>query len=312
MARIKTREDFKCYVLKKLGAPLLDLVLQTDEIDECSTVGTTGTSGVGTSGTSGSPESPSGETVTYATTGNASTPTCQNLGRSVCTQLDLAIDDALDYFQSFASDLGNEKAILYIQLKEKQTYYDVPSCVVAMEQPLKKGNSFVFDAEEAAEAVGLFSMQSQFGPRGVFSYLGSGSNDTLLTYDIAHQYNQLVDLRYTIKFQVDFYELEKKIFVMPTPDKKDNNRILPMFCSIRVPDEKCYNHLWVQRYAVALTMEQIGRNLSMYSGMQLPGGGDFNSSFYWDMGTQEKEKLEEDLMTGKYGNAVAGSYFTVG
>jgi hypothetical protein len=294
---------------------LLDLVLQTEEIDECATTattGTTGTSGTATSGTSGTSGTPVVETVTYETTGSRTTPTCQNLGRSVCTQLDLAIDDALDYFQNFASDLGNEKAILYIVLNEGQMYYDVPSCIVAMEQPMRKGNSFVFDAEEATEAVGLFSLQSQFGPRGVFSYLGSGSNDTLLTYDIAQQYNQLVDLRYTIKFQVDFYELEKKIFVVPTPDKKDTNRILPMFCSIRVPDEKCYNHLWVQRYAVALTMEQIGRNLSMYSGVQLPGGGDFNSSFYWDMGTQEKEKLEEELMNGKYGNPPAGSILMTG
>ena len=304
MARLQTRDQFKCYVLKKLGAPLLDLVLQIEEQDECSTVSTTGTSG--TSGTSGE------DTVTYSTTGNSTTPTCQDLGRSVCTQLDLAIDDALDYFQMFSSDLGNEKGVLYVLLQENETYYEIPSCIVAVEQPIKKGTSFVFDAEEGAEAVGLFSLQSQFGPRGVFSYLGGGSNDALLTYDIAQQYNNLVDLRYTMKFQVDFLELEHKIFVTPTPDQKDTNRVLPMMCSIRVPDEKCYNHLWVQRYAVALSMEQIGRNLSMYTGMQLPGGGDFNSSFYWDMGTQEKEKLEEELMSGKYGNPPPGSIMMTG
>jgi hypothetical protein len=305
MARISTRDEFKCYVLRKIGAPLLDLVLETTPLNECDTTGTTATTG--TTGTSGTSEETS--TQTTSTTG---TPQCQAFSESVCTQLDLAIDDALDYFQQFGSDLGNEKAIMYIVMQNKQMYYDVPRCVIAMEQPLRKGSTYVFDAEEAAEAVGLFSLQSQFGPRGVFSYLGAGSHDTLLTYETAWQYNALVDLRYTIKFEANFLQLQKKVMITPTPSEKDHGHILPMFCSITVPDEHCYNNLWVQRYATALTMEQIGRNLSMYEGMSLPGGGAFNNSFYWDMGVQEKEKLEEQLRTGDYGNPVAGGFFTVG
>ena len=315
MARIENREQFRCYVLTKLGEPLLDLVLQKDALDECDTAGTTGTTG--TSGTQSTGTTGTSGTQTTATTGTTGTsgvtdPRCQSFTKSLCTQLDLAIDDALDYFQNYASGLGNEKAVLYINLEEGKSYYDVPPCVMSIEQPLNKGATFAMDSEEAEEGVGLFSLQSQFGPRGVFSYLGAGTNDTLLTYEVARQYNQLVDLRYTIKFQTEFLELENKMLVFPTPSKKDNNKVMAMLCSIKTPDDKSFNHLWVQRYAVALTMEQIGRNLSMYSGMQLPGGGDFNSSFYWDMGRQDKDKLEEELISGKYGNEVAGGIMITG
>jgi len=305
MARIDSRETFKLYVLRKLGAPLLNLILQTQIIDSCSPATT------GTTGTTGTTAAPVGETLTNISSGgwaNCSNP----LAESTMTQLDIAIDDALDYFQNFASDLGNERALLYVVLEQSRTVYDVPPCVVTIDQPMNSGTSYRFDKEESGEAVGLFSLQSQFGPRGVFSYLGAGSYDNLLTYEIAYQYNQLVDLRYSRKLHIDFHELEKKIFITPTPGSGDNGKVLAFMCNIRTPDIHCYNHIWVQRYAVALTMVQIGRNLSMYSGMSLPGGGEFNSAFYWDMGREEKELLEEELTSGKYGNSAQGGFFFTG
>jgi hypothetical protein len=332
MARIKNRNDFKCYVLRKLGAPVLDLVLETDLIDDCETpattaacvTGTSGTSGTCITGTSGITGTDTISTTGVGTTGVGTTGTsgitgsrvvgeCVDFSKSVCTQLDLAIDDALDYFHQNASNLGNEKALLTVKLEKGQMFYDIPECVVSIQQDISRGASYTFDAEEGAEAVGLFSLQSQFGPRGVFSHMGgSGGHDALLTYEIAQQFNSLVNLRYTQKFITEFNELAHKLFITPTPDNSDLNRMLVYECNTKVADEFCFNHLWVQRYATALTMEQIGRNLSMYTGMQLPGGGEFNANFYWDMGLQEKDKLEEELFTGKWGNAVAGGFFITG
>jgi hypothetical protein len=297
MARINTRAQFKQYVLTKLGAPILDLVLQTSTIDECG--GTTGTTG-------------SSATATTGSTGYTISQGCSTFADSVMTQLDLAVDDALDYFHFQASDLGSEKAMLYITMVDQQVYYEVPECIISLDQDTGRGTTFRFDSEEAGEAVGLFSLQSQFGPRGVFSYLGAGSTDTLLTYDIAQQYNSLVNLRYTTKFITEFLPQEHKILLLPTPDAHDNGHKIMFFVNIKVPDEKCFNNLWVQRYATALTMVQIGRNMSMFTGMQLPGGGDFNSLFYWDNGKEMQEKLEEEMASGKWGNAPTGSGFFTG
>jgi hypothetical protein len=297
MARIENRLQFKQYVLTKLGAPILDLVLQTQTVDECGSsalTGTTGSSGTATTGTSGLSEG------------------CALFANSVMTQLDLAVDDALDYFHQMASELGNERAMLYITLQAHQQYYDIPECVVSIDQDLGRGSTFRFDQEESGEAVGLFSLQSQFGPRGVFSYLGAGSEDNLLTYDIAQQYNSLVNLRYTTKYITDFMPLQHKALITPTPSDTDNNRKLLFYVNVKAPDEKCFNNIFVQRYAVALAMVQIGRNLSMYTGMQLPGGGDFNSMFYWDNGKELQEKLEEELANGKYGNPPVGGLFFTG
>jgi len=299
MARIQDRISFREYVLKKLGAPLVNLPIQTSVIDDCGSTGTTGTTGT------------TGDSGTNITTGG--TVSCEDLAASVMTQLDLAIDDALDYFHQQGSGRGNEKAVLYIQMLKNQMYYDVPPCIVSIDQDMGRGASYRFDDEEAGEGVGLFSLQSQFGPRGVFSYLGAGSQDTLLTYEIAHQYNSMVDLRYTRKFQLHFHELQHKALIIPTPTNGDNGKVLAFMCDMKAPDEYCFSDIWVQRYAVALAMEQIGRNLSLYNGLQLPGGGEFNSGFYWDSGIEQREKLEEEMASAKWGSEeAAGGFFTTG
>lgn len=304
MARLETREEFRCYVLRKMGAPLLDLALETDLVSECSiTTATTGASG----------DNGSLETISTSTTGSSGVGDgCAELAKSVCTQLDLAIDDALDYFHLHAGDIGNTKAILVLHLTDGQMVYDVPKCLVAIEQDIMKGSSYHFDDEEAQEGVGLFSLQSQFGPRGVFSYNGAGGQDTLLTYDIASQYNEMVKLRYTHRFQTHHNKLQNQVLITPTPSRKDDGKKLVYMCNVSVPDEHLFGHLFVQRYAVALTMEQVGRNLSMYSGMQLPGGGEFNANFYWDMGREDRDKLEEELATGKWGSPPAGGIMLTG
>jgi hypothetical protein len=296
MARISTREQFKQYVLTKLGQPVVDLVIQTSTIDACGgTTGSSGTSGTATTGSSGVSMSQN----------------CSTFPDSAMSQIDLAVDDALDYFHSQASDLGNELAVLYIKLVPHQAYYEVPECIISIQQDLTRGTSFKFDSEEGAEAVGLFSLQSQYGPRGVFSYLGAGSSDNLLNFEIASEFNKLVDVRYTSHYITQYIPLEHKVLIHPTPTESEQSKRIALLVNIKVPDIKCFNNIFVQRYAVCLAMEQIGRNLSMFTGLNI-NGMDFNAAFYVDNAIQLKEKLEEELRNGTYGNTYVGGIFETG
>jgi hypothetical protein len=312
MARLRTKEAFRQYILHKLGSPLLDLVLQIDETDDCASPGTSGTGITGTE----SPAITASPEAILKISGNG----CQEFAESTMIQLDLACDDALDYYGKLASGVGNEKALLLVQLKANQMVYSVPSCIIAIEQPMNQGTSRNittggedFDSEESsAGANGLFSFENTIGGVGINTYMTDGSGYNLLTYEIAAQYIALVDLRYSIKFEVDFSETEKQVVVYPTPSGKDNNRVIAFRCSRIVQDEYLFSDIWVQRYAVALAKMQIGMNMSMYTGFQLPGGGEFNASFYYDNGKEERDKLEEELMTGKWGNQVAGSIMFTG
>ena len=310
MARLRTREAFKQYVLHKLGYPLLDLVLQTQVVDECGNPAITGTTGTFTEAlTGGAVLSLSGKSCD-----------CPAFVTTVMTQLDLAVDDALDYFGRQGSGIGNETALLLLELHANRMVYAVPECIIAVDQPMNRGIRYnptlggqPFDGEEsAAGANGLFSFEGTIGATGVSTYMTHGRDFDLLTMEVASEYMAMVDLRYSLKYQIDFNELEKQVIVYPTPSTTDEGRILAFECSRIVHDEFLFSNLWVQRYAVALTKLQIGTNLSMYTGFSLPGGGEFNASFYYDTGETERERLEEELMNGKYGTPTNGSVMLIG
>ena len=298
MARIRNREDFKSSILLRMGEPVVSLVIQQFGSLDCAVTATTGTSG----------------TQTTAVTGSSG---CQQVVSTVMNQLDLVIDDALDYFKTASTGASNEEDILLIELQAGKSVYQVCDDVLAVNQPMlgshgSSGLGLSFDAEEDQSAVGLFSFQSQFGSTGMYGHINGGASDNLLTTEIALQYASLVQMRYQKKWEIQFNDYSKEILVFPTPKEDDQGRVIAMVTTREVSDEKCFRDIWLQEFAVALLSIQIGRNLSAYISFQLPGGGEFNSSFFYDNGIAERDRLKEELLLGNYGNNdyFAGGFFT--
>ena len=119
-------------------------------------------------------------------------------------------------------------------------------------------------------------------------------------------------MRFSKEVFVQFRELEHELMISPTPLVNDDGSVIAMPAMRVVPDVNLYNHLWVQKYAVAEAAYQIGANLSLYDGFVLPGGGRFNSEYYINRGETQREKLEEELMMGKYGTEYSGGIFLTG
>jgi len=53
---------------------------------------------------------------------------------------------------------------------------------------------------------------------------------------------------------------------------------------------------WLMRYATALIKRQWGSNLTKFTGMQLPGGVQFNGEKIYNDSIQEIEKLEAEMI----------------
>ena len=58
-----------------------------------------------------------------------------------------------------------------------------------------------------------------------------------------------------------------------------------------------YNDRWLQRYVTCLFKVQWGSNLTKFTGMQLPGGVQFNGDQILQQGLDEKLKLEDEMIT---------------
>ena len=58
-----------------------------------------------------------------------------------------------------------------------------------------------------------------------------------------------------------------------------------------------YNDRWLQRYVTCLFKVQWGSNLTKFTGMQLPGGVQFNGEQILQQGLDEKQKLEDEMIS---------------
>ena len=299
MARVKDRNSFKCTLLYRLGEPLINLIVQKKGTIEnavysrvdCgnSIASTLPTLTAGPCNTCHSPDASNPITEIVATTIN---------------QLDIVVDDALDYFKANASSLGTEKDIMLLQLQQGIVSYKLCDDILSVNQPMAAGSisnaglGFQFDAEETNAAVGLFSWQSQFGSRGIYGHLGGGTYDNLLTTEIALEYVSLVEMRYQVKFETNFNTLRKVINIYPTPKAVDHGRIIAFEVERMVGDDVCFQNLWLQEYATALLCRQVSANMSKYDGFQLVGGGVLNSMYYDNRAREDLERLREEMRLG--------------
>ena len=58
-----------------------------------------------------------------------------------------------------------------------------------------------------------------------------------------------------------------------------------------------YGDRWLHKYVTALFQVQWGRNLTKFVGMQLPGGVQFNGEQILQQGLEEKQRLEEEMIS---------------
>jgi len=69
----------------------------------------------------------------------------------------------------------------------------------------------------------------------------------------------------------------------------------------RAVDDETYsnvlNDIWLKKYATALIKEQWGENLSKYTGMQLPGGLQYDGARIKQEGKDEVQKLQDEAIS---------------
>jgi GNAT superfamily N-acetyltransferase len=59
-----------------------------------------------------------------------------------------------------------------------------------------------------------------------------------------------------------------------------------------------WNDRWLQNYATALIKRQWGSNLTKFTGMNLPGGVQFNGEKIYNDAVDEITKMEQEMISG--------------
>jgi hypothetical protein len=102
-----------------------------------------------------------------------------------------------------------------------------------------------------------------------------------------------------IKRSYTFDERTQILRMFPQPKSKSNIRFYGVVsCYVERPIRDILKELWVYQYALALTKMSVANIRGKYGNVTLFGGGSLNASDLMSQGLTEKDKLEQQLMTG--------------
>ena len=205
-------------------------------------------------------------------------------------QMDDRIDEALLYFQDYHFD-GVETT----WLKHQITQTDIDNNYITITDSNTIGIVDIFDIGDATSTNNLFNVRYQIALNDLYD---------LSRYDLVPYFMNFMNIR--------FIE-EMLIGKQPIRYNRHQNRLsVDMdWQKVNVDDyliAKVYKKLdpdtytdvwgdrWLQRYVTALFQVQWVKNLTKFTGMQLPGGVQFNGEQILQQGLEEKQKLEEEMI----------------
>lgn len=206
------------------------------------------------------------------------------------SQLEDRLDDALQFFYDFHTD-GYEKVYLsHAVTAEDKTngYLDISNINDAVTQVVK-----IFPL--SVNTTNIFDLRYQLA---LNDFYGLRSGQTMTQYTITQQHISLLQQLLDPEFQFDFTRSTMRLHIHTDWDNIAVGDFIVFEAYAIIDPEtftKIYNERHLKKYVTALFKKQWGQNLSKFTGIQLPGGVEFNGNEIYSDALQEIEKLEEQM-----------------
>ena len=206
-------------------------------------------------------------------------------------QMDDRIDEALLYYQDYHFD-GVETT----WLKHAITQDDIDNNYISITNAATIGIVDIFDIGDSTSTNNLFNVRYQIALNDLYD---------LSRYDLVPYFMNFMNIRFIEEMLIGKQPLRynrhlnklaidmdwKKVNVGEYLIAKVYNKIDPD------TNTDVWGDRWLQRYVSALFQIQWGKNLTKFIGMQLPGGVQFNGEQILQQGLEEKNKLEEEMIS---------------
>jgi len=206
-------------------------------------------------------------------------------------QVDDRIDQALSYYHDYHFD-GSSRGFL----KHIVTADDKTNGYISVSDTNTIGVINMFDIGDATSTNNLFNVRYQIALNDLYD---------LSRYDLVPFYMNFQNIRFIEEILVGKQPLRfnrhvNRIYVDMDWQKVNVGNYIVFEVYTKV-DPNTYTDVWGDRwlleYATALIQVQWGMNLTKFSGMQLPGGVQFNGDGILTQGMEAKNKLEEEMIS---------------
>lgn len=205
-------------------------------------------------------------------------------------QVDDRIDEALKYYWDYHFD-GTEKIYYKYQITEQtkiDRYVPMPQNVIGVVN--------LFPIGQALNTNNLFNIRYQIALNDLYTL----TSVSMVPYYMALTHVQFLEQMLVGQQPIRYNRHMNRLYIdMDWNILNSGDYIIAEAYQIVDPDvyTDAWNDRWLLRYATCLIKQQWGTNLKKFGSMQLPGGLTFNGQQIYDEASQERDKLEQDMIT---------------
>lgn len=266
MASPSTRQELIDYSLRKLGAPVLEINVDDDQIDDLVD-----------------------DTIQYFQERHFDGSEKTFLKYQI-TQDD--IDRGRGPGSSASTGISTTTVTESVGLttefsfEENNNYIKVPDSVIGINK--------IFKFDTSSISGGMFSIKYQLFLNDLYYF----SSVDLLNYSMTKRYLEDIDFLLTTDKQVRFSKRSGRLYldIDWTAQTAGDYLVIDCIRALNPSDfNKIYNDTWVKRYLTSLIKRQWGANMMKFSGTKLPGGVELNGRQYYEDGNSEIREIEDKM-----------------
>lgn len=169
---------------------------------------------------------------------------------------------------------------------ETSNYIQVPDSVIGVEK--------VFKFDTSSISGGMFSIKYQLFLNDLYYF----NSVELLQYSMVKSYLEDIDFLLTTDKQVRFNKRQNRLYLDIDWGAQSAGNYLVLDCyRILNPSEftNVYNDSFLKRYLTALIKRQWGQNLIKFRGVKLPGGIEFNGRELYEDAERELDEITKRM-----------------
>lgn len=267
MAKPSTRQELVDYCLRRLGAPVLEINVDDDQIDDLVD-----------------------DAIQYFQERHFDGVERMYLKYKI-TQDDLdrgraKNETGVGIVTTTASSSIPGYGTTSFNFYETSNYIQVPDSVIGVEK--------VFKFDTSSISGGMFSIKYQLFLNDLYYF----NSVELLQYAMTKTYLEDIDFLLTTDKQVRFNKRQDRLYLDIDwgSESKDNWIVLDCYRALDPASfSQVYNDSFLKKYLTALIKRQWGQNLIKFNGVKLPGGIELNGRQLYDDAERELEDIKSRM-----------------
>lgn len=181
---------------------------------------------------------------------------------------------------------GTSNTNLSFDFYESSNYIQVPDSVIGIEK--------IFKFDTSSISGGMFSIKYQLFLNDLYYF----NSINLLQYAMTKSYLEDIDFLLTTDKQVRFNKRQNRLYLDIDWGAQNVGKFIVIDCyRILDPNDftKVYNDSFLKQYLTSLIKRQWGQNLIKFRGVKLPGGVELNGRELYNDAQRELDNLKQKM-----------------